>query len=81
MLSVVGCYCYAECRYAECCDTITRNGKNRTLNKLYVSSQTKTLQAGSTITNGREPRSCLGRVSNCKLGSYTDNTKNVAACK
>jgi hypothetical protein len=24
--------------------------------------------SGSTITNGREPRSCLGRVFNSKLG-------------
>ncbi len=36
---------------------------------------------GSTITNGREPRSFVGRVFNCKLGSFTDNAKNVAACK
>ncbi len=36
---------------------------------------------GSAITNGREPRSCLGRVFNCKLGSFTDDLKNVAACK
>ena len=26
---------------------------------------------GSTITNRREPRSCLGRVFNFKLGSFT----------
>jgi hypothetical protein len=26
------------------------------------------LKAGSAITNGREPRSCLGRVFNSKLG-------------
>ncbi len=38
-------------------------------------------QPGSAITNRREPRSCLGRVFNCMLGSFTDNTKNVAACK
>jgi hypothetical protein len=38
-------------------------------------------QLGSAITNGREPRSCLGRVFNCKLGSFADNTKNIAACK
>jgi hypothetical protein len=31
--------------------------------------------SGSAITNGREPRSCLGQVFNFKLGSYTDNTK------
>ncbi len=31
----------------------------------------------SCITNGREPRSCLGRVFNFKLGSFTDNTKIV----
>jgi hypothetical protein len=30
---------------------------------------------GSTITNGREPKSCLGRVFNFKLGSFIDNTK------
>ncbi len=36
---------------------------------------------GSVITTGREPRSCLGLVFNFKLGSFTDNTKNVAACK
>ncbi len=29
----------------------------------------------SMITNGREPRSCLGRVFNLKLGSFTYNTK------
>jgi hypothetical protein len=33
--------------------------------------------AGSGITNGREPRSCLGRVFNFKLGSFADNTKIV----
>jgi hypothetical protein len=27
--------------------------------------------SGSTITNGREPVSCLGRVFNFKLGSFT----------
>ncbi len=26
--------------------------------------------AGSAISNGREPRSCLGRVFNIKLGSF-----------
>jgi hypothetical protein len=26
--------------------------------------------AGSVITNGREPRSCLGRVFNSKLGCF-----------
>jgi hypothetical protein len=33
--------------------------------------------AGSAITNGREPRSCSGRVFNFKLGSFADNTKIV----
>jgi hypothetical protein len=32
-------------------------------------------EAGSTITNGREP--CLGRVFNFKLGIFTWNTKNA----
>jgi hypothetical protein len=27
-------------------------------------------QAGSAITNGREPRSCLGQVFNSKLGCF-----------
>ena len=34
-------------------------------------------QAGSAITNGKEPKSCLGRVFNFKLGSFTDNAKIV----
>jgi hypothetical protein len=34
-------------------------------------------KTGSAITNGTEPRSCLGRVFNFKLGSFTDNTKIV----
>jgi thioredoxin reductase len=38
------------------------------------------IQSGSAITNGRDPRSCLGQVFNCKLGSFIDNTKNVATC-
>ncbi len=32
---------------------------------------------GNAITNGREPRSCLGQVFNFKLGSFTDNNKIV----
>jgi len=31
--------------------------------------------SGSSISNGREPKSYLGRVFNFKLGSFTDNTK------
>ncbi len=38
-------------------------------------------RAGSVITNGREPRSCLDRVFNYKFSSFTDNTKNVASWK
>ncbi len=38
-------------------------------------------RAGSTITNGREPRGCLDPVFNCKLGSFTDNTKIVTSWK
>ncbi len=30
---------------------------------------------GRAITNGREPRSCLGQVFNFKSGSFTDNSK------
>ncbi len=33
--------------------------------------QTQCLGVGSAITNGREPRSCLCRVFNFKLGSFT----------
>jgi hypothetical protein len=33
--------------------------------------------AGCAIPNGREPRSCLGRVFNFKLDSFTDNIKIV----
>ncbi len=40
---------------------------NDQLNAPYESSQ-KIDIAGSAITNGREPRSCLGRVFNSKLG-------------
>jgi hypothetical protein len=38
-------------------------------------------EKGRAITNWREPRNCLGRVFNCKLGSFTDDIKNAAACK
>ncbi len=41
-----------------------------------VAVQAQRKNAESMITNGREPRSCLGRVFNCKLVSFTDNTKN-----
>jgi hypothetical protein len=34
-------------------------------------------RTGSAIIKGREPRICLGRVFNIKLGSFTDNTKIV----
>ncbi len=34
-------------------------------------------ESGSAITNGREPRSCLGWVFNFTLGCFTDNTKIV----
>ncbi len=37
--------------------------------------------AGALDNYGREPKSCLGRVFSFKLGSFTDKTKNVAACK
>jgi hypothetical protein len=30
---------------------------------------------GTAITNGKEPRSCLGQVFNFKSGSFTNNTK------
>ncbi len=31
--------------------------------------------SGNSITNGREPRSCLDRVFGFKSGNFTDNTK------
>ncbi len=37
--------------------------------------------SGSVTTKGREPRSCLGQVFNCKLGSFIDNNKNLVTCK
>ncbi len=36
-------------------------------------------QAGSAISNGREPRSCLGRVFNIKLGSFVSKQLNWVA--
>ncbi len=36
---------------------------------------------GSTITNGREPRSCLGRVFNSKFGCFaTLGSKCMMVC-
>ncbi len=37
------------------------------------------IQAGSAISNGREPRSCLGRVFNIKLGSFVSKQLNCMA--
>jgi hypothetical protein len=36
-------------------------------------------QAGSATSNGREPKSCLGRVFNSKLGSFTLVYINISA--
>jgi hypothetical protein len=36
--------------------------------------------AGSTITNGREPRGCLGRVFNYKLGCITTPGSKCMVC-
>jgi hypothetical protein len=33
------------------------------------------VESESMVNNGSAPRSCLGRVFNFKLGSFTDNTK------
>jgi hypothetical protein len=39
------------------------------------------VKAGSAITNGREPRSCLGRVFNSKLGCFaTLGSKCMMVC-
>ncbi len=38
------------------------------------------MEAGSAITNGREARSCLGRVFNFKLGSFVSKKYNSMAC-
>jgi hypothetical protein len=35
---------------------------------------------GSAITNGREPRSCLGRVFNSKLGCIATVGSNCMVC-
>jgi hypothetical protein len=35
---------------------------------------------GSAITSGREPRSCLGRVFNLKLGCFVSEKCNCRAC-
>ncbi len=48
---------------------------------LYINYEFINVHTQSATTNGREPRSCLGRVFSCKFGSFTDNTKNVATCK
>ena len=45
----------------------------RHLLKWYVS-------AGSAITNGREPRSCLGRVLNSKLGCFATPDSKCMVC-
>ncbi len=37
-------------------------------------------KAGSDITNRREPRSCLGRVFNFKLGSFVSKKYHCMAC-
>ncbi len=38
-------------------------------------------ESGSAITNGREPRSCLGRVFNSKLGCFaTLGSKCMMVC-
>ncbi len=37
------------------------------------------VSAGSAISNGREPRSCLGRVFNIKLGSFVSKQLNCMA--
>jgi hypothetical protein len=37
--------------------------------KKFVS---KTIEAGSEKANGREPKTCLGRVFNYKLGCFDD---------
>jgi hypothetical protein len=48
---------------------------------LKINSKHLTFWKGSAITNRREFGSCLGRVFNCKLSSFTDDTKNAAPCK
>ncbi len=39
------------------------------------------LLPGSAISNGREPRSCLGRVFSFKLDTFTSKHHKCAACK
>ncbi len=88
---ILVCYterCYAGGKKAVCCSDA---GKCLIKYELQVWDSQTTEDAttgdsmnvplGITITNGREPRTCLGLVFSCKLGSFSDNTKNVAACK
>ncbi len=51
------------------------------LDKAFYLSYLKMWQKpGSAITNGREPRSCLGRVFNFKLGCSVSEKCNCTAC-
>ncbi len=73
--------CYADCHYTVCCGaamwlflTLRMSDwdsldclATSTLEQINISIVCK-VSAGSTITNRREPRSCLGRVFNSKLG-------------
>ena len=55
----------------------------RILNKILVIPICYTnwsVIAGSTISNGREPKSCLGRVFNSKLGCIATLLSKCMAC-
>jgi hypothetical protein len=45
-----------------------------------LTKQGKQAGSGSAITNGREPRSCLGRVFNSKLGCIDTPGSKCMVC-
>jgi hypothetical protein len=54
---------------------LVQKGENLTLAKLKF-----LVTAGSAISNGREPKSCLGRVFNSKLGRIATLMSKCMVC-
>ncbi len=85
--------CYADCHYTGCCGTALwlfsalRMSDwdsldclaTSTLEQIHISMVCK-VSAGSAITNRREPRSCLGRVFNSKLGCVATLGNKCMVC-
>jgi hypothetical protein len=67
---------YAECRYVEC-----RGADKSTCLVLVQISESiySSIHSESTIFNGREPKGCLGRVYNNKLGSFASREHTCMA--